>query len=188
MPKYVQMLTPADMRRIGDEDPEAKQFFEERQKDAGGTHFACPMRLTLPKEVEAWIKANEDESTQKNAMQAFGVFFMECAEMLIPSLPDEVRARIQPKEALGVLADEVVMAVYAVPFEKAGVEGRAEYTTLAHMVVNGLGRAGVSLAAAMVCAKTHGALVALADGREALPEIDPALAAKATHKDHATVQ
>lgn len=188
MPKYVQMLTPADLRRIGDEDPEAKRFFEERQKDARDTHIACPMRLTLPTEVEAWIKANEDENTQENAMQAFGVFFAKCAEMLIPSLPDEVRARIQPNEALGVLADEVVMAVYAVPFEKAGVEGRREYTALANLVVAGLGQAGVALTSAMVCAKTHKALVVMAEGREDLPKIDPALAAKATHKDHATVQ
>lgn len=188
MPKYVKMLTPADVKRESDADPELAKFIKESDKRAGDDHFAVPMKLALPAAVMAWIEANETPEVHSGAVEAFGHLFMRCAEMLIPKLSPKVLKRLTPTEALGVLADEVIEAVFAMPFKEAGVEARPIYQRLCELTCSGLGQAGVMLTAVTACAHAGQVLDKMADERGEGAEIDPALAAKATHNDHVTVQ
>lgn len=189
MGKYVKMLSEADLKAEASKDPELAKFLKEKVKDRihQGTHDLASMSVTLPPIVVAWLDANEDKETQKGAHEAFGAMLMACMDMLVGALPQTVRTRCKPAEAMEILADEVVECVYAHPFREAGYSVAKEYAALTDLTLQ-IGELGVKLSQAMCCARAHKKLVALADGRADIPDIDPALAAKATHNDHVTVQ
>lgn len=183
MGKYVKMLTTKDLQGHAEKDPDLAKFMADKnlnEKTIGAT-----LEIVLPDVVNKWIEDNEGPEVRAKGREAFSLMFDRCTSLLMDGLPSVVTSRMRPIDALEVLADEVVECVYAIPFGKAGVPVRAEYEGLAKLCVSGIGGIGIHLSMAMICAKAHERLVEKAEG---IPDIDPVLARKATHKNHATVQ
>jgi len=189
MGKYVKLLSEADLKAEADKDPELAKFLKDKiePRNARGDASLASMSVQLPPVVSAWLDANEDDETKKGANDAFVAMLTSCMDMLIGALPQKVRTRCKPSEAMEILADEAVECVYAHPFREAGHEVAKEYVALTDLTLQ-IGELGVKLSRAMCCARAHKKLVDLANTRADLPDIDPALAAKATHGDHVTVQ
>lgn len=189
MGKYVKLLSEADLKAEAEKDPELAKFLKDKiePRTQRGEPALASISVQLPPVVSAWLDANEDEETKKVASEAVGAMLMSCMDMLIGALPQKVRTRCKPNEAMEILADEVVECVYAHPFREAGHEVAKEYVALTDLTMQ-IGELSVKLSQAMCCARAHKKLIELADTRADIPDIDPALAAKATHKNHATVQ
>jgi hypothetical protein len=185
MGKYVKVLTEADLQAEVKKDPEFAKFLAEKgltNKDA----VAASLEVMLPQHVKDWLMANETKECIEGAHEAFTRMLGKCADMLIPSLPSIVRRRITPAEAMEVLADEVVRCVFAVPFKEAGEPIDDKYVQLSYLTVS-TGAIGVPLTSIFACSQAASALHEMAKTREDRPDIDPALASKATHREHATV-
>jgi len=183
MGKYVKVLTAADLKAESDKDPKFAKFLADNNLNSAT--IGASMEVKLPDAISAWIDKNEPDSRQK-AQEAYSAMLNDCVPMLMGGVPDVVRKRMRPVEVIELLADEVVEAVYAPVFEDAGVEINPEYVKLSHLTV-ALGKVGVGILQAFVCANAHRKAAKVAEGREDLPDIDPALAAKATHREHATI-
>lgn len=183
MGKYVKFLTDADLKAEAAKDQKFAQFLA--GNNLNSATIGASMEVKLPQEVDDWINKNEPDS-RKNAQEAYAAMLNGCVPMLMGGVPDVVRKRMRPVEVIELLADEVVEAVYAPVFEDAGVEINPEYIKLSQLTC-ALGRVGVGILQAFVCANAHRKAAKIAEGREDLPDIDPVLAAKATHREHATI-
>ena len=183
MAKYVKFLTEKEVRAEREANPDLAAFMDKGGINGGGYEA---MELSLPTEVVKWIDEHEGPETRQRAGEAYSCMLDRCMKMLTEGLPKDVMLRVSPREALEIAADEVVEAVFVFPFHEAGLKVNKMYHRLAEMTLKA-GPAGADLTVAFVCAAIHRKVVALAEGRDPLPDIDPALAEKATHKTHATI-
>lgn len=183
MGKYVTLMTDRDLKAESDKDPKFAKFLADN--NLNNSTIGASVEVKLPDAIDAWFDKNDPDS-RKLAQEAYIHMLSCCVPMLMDRVPDMVRKRMRPVEVLELLADEVVEAVYAPVFGYAGVEINPEYIKLSHLTV-ALGKADAGILQAFVCANAHRKATKIAEGREDLPDIDPALAAKATHRGHAAI-